>query len=309
MRCVILFRTHVWDDFVFRQFIKARDSSPFEIVILANNTNGLCPPIDGLPFVTFQVSDFRKLGLASGIEGDSTWYNADYPLYYYTSLFPDYDYYILWEYDVVVQADLPALMLEVAQEKKDVIAKTVDDPFHDCDYLYSIEGVYLKEDVEKTYFPFSIFSRRAVAELFSRRLFLSDRLNFGDIKVWPHAELFMGTELRASDLSLAQLSRYGKADFFSHYPPLFEGDIDQMKEQQFLHPVLDVERYLASVIRYEGRPGRFFNPMSNFHKTLRRFPASLYGQRLYAALIARARKLSGLLEQKLRGNRPNPRHS
>ncbi|NHN86940.1 hypothetical protein GOB93_20510 [Acetobacter musti] len=299
MNCVILFRTHVWDDFVFRQYKMVKQNSPFEVIILANNTNGICPPINNLPFVTFCIADFEKMGLYIGDKSDCTWYNADYPLYYYFKLFNKYDYYIIWEYDVVVRANISVLMERVIKDFQDVVAFTVDDPFYDCDYIYSISGVYPKDTVEKTYFPFAVFSRRAVAELLSRRLYLSDQINSGKIKVWPHAELFMGTELKTSRLTVSQLTDYGAANFFSHYPPLFEGDIQTMVEEQFLHPVLDAKRYVNSIIRYEGRPGRYFNPTSLFHKTLRRFPFSLYKRDLYAALIKRATRVRKIANEKM----------
>lgn len=299
MRCVILFRTHTWDDFILRQYEKVRDSSPFDVVILANNTGGMCPPIDGLPFVTFEFSDFEKMGLASGIKGDGTWYNADYPLYYYAKKFPDYDYYIIWEYDVVVRPNIGALMEQVVQHGHDVVAQRVDDPFHDCDYIYSIDGVYSPSLVEKTYFPLAVFSKKAVDELFARRLRLSKRLHSGEIKFWPHAELFMGTELRASELSVAQFSSYGAAKFLSHYPPIFEEDLSWMSQEQFIHPVLDAKRYVESVIRYEGRPERYLNPSSAFHKTLRRFPFSLYRQSLFRAFQRRFIKVSGICKTKI----------
>ncbi|KXV61563.1 hypothetical protein AD948_01255 [Acetobacter senegalensis] len=299
MRCVILFRTHIWDDFTLRQYMRLPKSDSFDSVILANNTDGLCPPVEHLPFVIFTTDDLLKMGLESGPDKNMVWWNADYPLYYYSSLFPNYDYYILCEYDVFINCDLEKIIKSISREKKDIIALTSSSSLEGCIYLQSAEGVYPYENIRKTYFPFAIFSKRSIDFLYERRLVLSKHYREKKIYNWPHCELFVGTEIHASNLDVVQLTAYGKADYFSHYPPILEENIFYLREQNYIHPVLDSKRFLNSTIHYEGRPERFFNPFSTFHKTLRRYPFSFYADPLRKALLTRFYRISNSIKKSL----------
>lgn len=309
MRSVILFRTHVWDDFTSRQFAKIPDIPGIDRVILANNTGGQCPPVEGLPFVTFEYADFAKLGLEIGTKNDATWYNADYPLYYYASLYPDYDYYILWEYDVVVRADLATIMQKVQEDGIELVAPVSNEPLSECIFLNTAKGVYDENCTEKMYFQFAIFSKKAVDFFLSRRLELSRKFRENEIKSWPHCELFIGSEVLSGNVTFDQLAHYGAADHFSYFPAILEDDIEKYPDQKFLHPVLDTERFVKSVIVYEGRPERYFNPASSFHKTLRRFPSSLYARPLYDAWKLRGRRVMNVCKEKIPAILRNATHA
>ena len=303
MKCVILFRTHIWDDFIQRQFLRLPKNTSYDIAILANNTDGLCPPVEDFPFVIFTLDDLLKMGLEAGPEKNIVWWNADYPLYYYASLFPDYDYYILCEYDVVINCDFEQLILSLHSGEKDIVAITSRSPLEECVYIRSAEGVYLYENIKKTYFPFAIFSKKSVAFLYNKRLSLTKKYREKKIQNWPHCELFVGTEAAASNLQVAQLTEYGKADFFSHYPPVLEECLPYLMDQAYIHPVLDSKRFLLSTIHYEGRPERFLNPFSKFHRTLRSFPFRFYLGPLCKALFSRFCRIISLTINRLCKNK------
>ncbi|MBO1325510.1 hypothetical protein K2X14_10770 [Acetobacter sp. TBRC 12305] len=296
-RYAVLFRTHVWDSFIERQFARLRQIVRHgDVHIVANNTAGTCPPVAGLPFMTFTESELEAMGLARGGEGEMLWNNVDYALYYFMKACPDYDYYILFEYDVMANIDLDAVMAKVLDDRADLVGTTKGPPLKNWWFRQTCADVYPEDDVVKMLLPLGIFSNRAVRFLFEKRLSMSARLPDGSARNWPHCEAFIPTELSLAGFKLAELSSYGAIERYSHEPAYLEDDVKTPAVDEFIHPVLDTSRYIASAIRYEGRPETYFIPGSPFRRKLARFPRGFYMPLLRDAF--RRRFVS--LNQKLR---------
>jgi hypothetical protein len=300
-RYAVLFRTHMWDPFIARQFARVQERvGAGDVYVVANNTSGSCNAIEGVRLVTFTEAQIEALGYARGISAnDMVWFNVDYALYYFARQQPDYDYYVLFEYDVLVNADLDRVLEMVAERGADFVGLSEGEPVSEWRYKSSCGGIYAEADVRKMLFPLGILSKRAVDYLSMRRLQLSERLRSGDIQTWPHCEAFIATELSLGGFCVDELSAYGSIDRFSFAPAYLEEDLGTLAGASFVHPLLDTNRYISSTIKYEWKPERFFLPRSVFRRRLSRFPWRSYMRPLIQALRLRLRQVPTKLVQTL----------
>ncbi len=291
-RYAVLFRVHMWDPFIERQYrrLLAQVSSG-DVFIVANNTSGQCGAIEGLPFVTFTEGDLETMGYArAGAKGgEFLWYNVDYPLYFFRQRYPDYDYYILFEYDVVANVQFDELVATARTRGADLIGLTKGEPLEEWPFRASCDGIYTRTEVRKMLLPLGVFSRRAVDLLSERRLQLSDLFRAGRIDHWPYCEAFMPTELFLAGFGIDELSSYGSTSSLDFAPAHLEDDLEALGSEGFVHPVLDGPRYIASAIKYEHKPERFFLRSHDFRRRLTRFPARAYVKPLGQAFRKRAR--------------------
>lgn len=296
-RYAVLFRTHVWDSFVERQFLRLRSMiGNGDLFIVANNTSGECHIPEDLPCVAFHESDFRRQGLEFGVGGNPMWYNVDYALYFFADKYDQYDYYILFEYDVRGNIDFDRLMNDIHRDGSDLVGLTSGGMFDKWHFYKSCMGLYKEMDLTKTFLQIGIFSRRNVGLLHRRRLALSEQFRAGTLKNWPHCEAFIPIETKLAGHRVTELSNYLNVRRYSHEPAYLEEDTENLEENEVVHPVLDRKRYILSTIRYEGRPEKFFLPGSSFGKRLRRLPVRDYFLPLIKALWCRSRTLvTGLL--------------
>ncbi|MBV1832564.1 hypothetical protein [Novacetimonas pomaceti] len=299
-RYAVLFRTHTWDSFVERQFFRLQSLiDQGDLFVVVNNTSGKTRIPDTLRVVGFQESDFGKMGLADGGEGNLMWYNVDYALYFFMNIYDDYDYYVLFEYDVRGNVNFDELIKKVHDNRSDLVGVTASGAFNKWWFFQSCVGVYEEKELVKTFLQIGIFSRRAVSLLLRRRLEMSAQFRSGMLMNWPHCEAFIPIEIRKAGYRFSDLSSYVNVNRYSHEPAHLEEDTNFLEENEIIHPVLDTKRYILSTIRYEGRPEKFFIPSSSFGKKLRRFPVSSYGVPLFHALKKRAKLLFSLLGEKI----------
>lgn len=303
-RYAVLFRTHKWDAFIARQFARAQQSvGAGDLYVVANNTDGGCAGIEGVPLVTFTESDIEALGYARGVSAyDMLWFNVDYPLYHFAAQKPDYDYYVLFEYDVIVNANLDQVIQSVAERGTDFVGLSENLPFSEWRYKSTCRGVYADADVQKMLFPLGIVSRRAVDYLSMRRMQLTKRLHSGEIRAWPHCEAFVPTELSLGGFQIDELSVYGGVDRFNFTPAYLEEDLGTLTGATFVHPLLDTDRYIASTIKYEWKPERIFLPGSSIRSRLSRFPWRSYVRPLARAMKERLKKAPAKLVRVLGGS-------
>lgn len=299
-RYAVLFRTHMWDPFVERQFHRLRAHvKDADVFVVANNTSGKCEVPPDLPVVAFKESDLERMGLAKGGVGGMVWYNVDYPLYYFKCLYNDYNYYVMIEYDVVINIPLDHVIARAFKSGRDLVGLTKGDPFGSWWFRSTCLEVYSEADVRKMLLPIGIFSSRAVEYLFERRIQMSDMLRRGAINSWPHCEAFIPTELTLAGFDVDELVNYGSTNHYSHQPAYLEQDAALLQNEAFVHPVLDTPRYIESVIKYEWKPERFFLPSSDIRNKLSRFHLREYMLPLGLALHRRFRKLVSKSARKL----------
>ena len=277
-RYAVLFRTHFWDDFSRRQLESLKKVVDHgDIFILVDDTNGFVADIDHPLVFRVSAGDFPRLGLPLLGEGAALWFNGDYPLYPFRKSHPEYDYYVQLEYDVILNKSVDALVEELRRSSADFLGLTKGAPSSVWFWRETCLGAYAEDAIEHQLICFSVFSGQALDFLYQRRLVLAAQIEAGAINSWPMCEGFIATELVGSGkLKLVELSALGDTSHYDHWPPYLESDVVRLKQFEFVHPVLDSTRYVASVLKNAESLKDLLNPGSLTHRKLRRLPWRAY---------------------------------
>lgn len=158
-RYAVLFRTHIWDAFVAGQYERLKQLiGRGDLYVLLDETNGSVAT--GQPAVVNHTNaSIEALGLAPAGGGNMLWYNGDYPLYFFYAQHPDYDFYVMTEYDVCVNVDLDTVIDRAARAGADLVSLGKGEPVADWAHAESCHAVYPPEAVEKRLICFAAFSR------------------------------------------------------------------------------------------------------------------------------------------------------
>lgn len=285
-RYAVLFRTHIWDEYIERQYERLkRRVGRGDLFVLLDETNGSVAT-GKTAVISHTNASIEALGLAAAGGGNLLWYNGDYPLYFFFQQHPDYDYYIMTEYDVCVNSDLDEIIDCAAREEVGHVSLTKGESAAEWAHAESCHDAYPPESVGKRLICFAVFSRDAVRQLFAKRLALSAAFRAGTIRRWPFCEGFIPTELAVSGFRQMELSAFGSTDQFDWWPPILEDDLPELAQYTFIHPVLDRPRYVDSALRIWRVP-ELFDARSDLRRRLRKVPVSLYGPRLAQVLRVR----------------------
>ncbi len=286
----VLFRTHFWDEFAGRQFdrlLAVADGT--DVFVLVDETNG---PVD-VPYdrvIRVTEASLLALGLARAGEGNLLWFNGDYPLYAFLQACPDYDYTLQLEYDVVINQPIAGLVARAAAEGVDYVGLTKGAAPQDWFWRDSCAGIYALDELRHQLICLSLFSRAALRHLFERRLVHAASRRSGAMAAWPFCEAFIPSELAQGGFAIRELSSFGDTRAYDHWPPYLEADADGLSEHDFVHPVLDEPRYIASLHKYHIGLAGYLNPASLFHSKLRRLPARRYVTVLADSFLTKARR-------------------
>jgi hypothetical protein len=283
----VLLRTHIWDDFVARQFRRlAARSGRGDLYVLVDETSGPVPVTEG-NVVSHSQQGVKALGLADAGSGNILWYNGDYPLYAFYSEHPSYDYYVMVEYDVAVHGDLDAMIAHAVRERIDFVGLTKGEHVADWPHAASCLDAYAPEHVKKRLVCFAIYSQAAVKALFSGRLRLSREYEEGKIKRWPFCEAYIPTELSLRGLKIGELTELGSTELYDWAPAFAEEDLPNLGQHTFVHPVLDSARYVQAMMKRNWRTVDVLDPRSDLMRRLRRVPLRTYGVPLASAVRGR----------------------
>ncbi len=290
----VIFRTHFWDDFAQRQLerLTARVKCG-RVYVLVDETHGHVPGIDYDHVVRMTEQDVLDMGLARAGFGNLLWYNGDYPLYYFAKECPGYQYYLQVEYDAVLNTDIDELMRRVAADGVHFVATSNLGQASEWVWLSSCLDYYRPEEVRNKLICISIFSGEALAVLARRRVAQSDLYDADADMAWPMCEGFLPSEMERTGLPCADLSQYGSIDALKWWPPNLETELPEFASQSFVHPILDRERYVGSVMKYAGGLGGFLNPNSVLHQKLRKLPLRLYTRYALSGLWKKSVKKLG----------------
>ncbi len=290
----VIFRTHFWDDFVQRQFdrLMARVVDG-HVYVLVDETNGHVDGITHDRVVRMTEQDMLDMGLAQAGTGNLLWYNGDYPLYYFAETQPGYSHYLQIEYDVVLNTDIDALMRRVAEDRVHFVATANLGPGDDWYWRDTCLDYYRAEEVSPILICISIFSRESLAFLKDRRIAQSERYRAGAATHWPICEGFVGTEMKQGALLCADLSKYGSVAACKWWPPNLESELPAFEAQPFVHPILDVDRYVGSVLKTPEGVAGYINPNSQLHRKLRKLPLSQYAQAFFSGFRKKFAKRIG----------------
>ena len=289
VRAAVIFRTHIWDDFARRQFDRLRARVVHgDVFVLADETNGSlgCIAHDGV--VRMTEADALRLGLARRGQQNLMWFNGDYPLYYFFSLHPHYDYYLQIEYDVVMNTDVDELVRRAAADGTDFVGLTKGEPVEVWAWRHTCLDAYDGKDIRYQLICCCLLSRRALERLFAQRRELSSRLR--NDQAWPYCEGFIATEIRLAGMKSAELSDYIDTAAYDTWPPYLESELAKFATAPVIHPVLDQPRYIASLLKYKVGVAGYLNPLSLFHRKLRRLSARDYLDALATSFAVKVRR-------------------
>lgn len=292
----VLFRIHFWDDYAERQYQRLCSVvGDGDVFILVDETSRRVP-IPHQNVVSHTQEGVLALGLSGAGHGNVLWFNGDYPLYFFYERHGHYGHYIMIEYDVVVRRSLDDIVDQMAREEIDFVGLTKGEAVADWPLTYTCLDAYSKDQVQKRLICIALFSNKAVGHLFDRRLEQSQRQAAGALQRWPYCEGFIPTELNRAGMKMAELSLFGSTDRYDWKPAVLETELPLLRQQVFLHPVLDPQRYVQHTMKDLWPPEAFFDPWNPVARRLRRAPSHLYRPLLVRALWRRAgavfRKLS-----------------
>lgn len=292
-RYALVFKTHVWDNFIERQYNRFRQCmTNGDLFVALDETNAKSDCIPGQT-MRFTQAELIEMGLADRAErGSLIWWNTDYPHYLFYKNHSDYDFYIFCEYDTCICRDIDTLIQEVAAASAEFVAlptRVAKEEWMWTAFHLPTYGEKLAGSLN----CISIFSNRALKLLSNRRLEMSSLSKKGGVPFWPTNEVFIATEIKRAGLKMMSLDDFGSAEGYEWYPPHLEDDITTEalvasahngRPRVFLHPVLDRPRFMASLLKFSPLQGYLagliqFRPLYNLvtrrtrlGRELRRFP-------------------------------------
>ena len=288
-RYAVIFRTHFWDEFAARQLDRVcKRVGHGDVFVLVDETGGKVEGITHDRVVRMTEADATGMGLANRGEQNLMWFNGDYPLYYFLRHHPAYDYYLQLEYDVVLNVDLDTLVARTAADGTDFLGLTKGEPVEEWAWRRTCVDTYAGDDIRYQLICFCLLSRRALEKLSARRLEMAASIR--DDQAWPFCEGFIATEIRLAGLNSRELSDYVDTTAYDTWPPYVESDLQQMATKAIIHPVLDQNRYIASLLKYKVGLAGYLNPLSLFHRKLRRLPTRDYHQALASSFASKAKR-------------------
>jgi hypothetical protein len=266
-RCAVVYKTFAWDGFVERQARRlAEAAGALDFFVSIDETNGSVGPVPFERVVRFTCNDLAAAGLPMRYAvGGVLWWNPDYAHYQFQAQHPDYDFYLFVEYDCVAQCSLERFVARAASQDADFVALPITRAFNKWHWMPYQRNVYPADQVKLALLNACLFSSRAMNLLHQRRIAMgSDPF----MRQWPSSEVFVPTEIARAGmtwLSLADLADVSRCDWF---PPTMEEDLQTPASDTFLHPVLDRQRYISSMLYNRGSlaPGELDRALARFHR-------------------------------------------
>ena len=288
-RYALIFRTHFWDDFAQRQLERLLSrTTRGDVYVLLDETHRKAGEIAHNKVIRMTEADVLAMGYPRAGSGNMLWFNGDYPLYLFAQQKSDYAYYLTAEYDVVMNTDIDAFVKRIEEDKVDFVGLTKGEPIEDWAWRDTCRDVYTARELRYQLICMSVYSRRAVQHLATRRLELAKQYERGDIKQWPFCEGFIATEMTTGPFVTAELSKYLDTASYDTWPPFLENRLPDMADTPIIHPVLDPGRYVDSLVKYNVGLAGYFNLNSTFHRKLRCLSPASYISALANTFVYKA---------------------
>lgn len=167
MKNLVLLRAHAFDEHVSTAYATLKRFS------LSNDTCLLLDVSRGdittnVPTIRFSGERLMKIGLPMHPEGRWAWHAGDYALYSVFLDAPEYDFYVMIDYDVRVNFSIDDLLERVSQSSYDFVAPYAG--FEKADWMWTAAGRHWFPRVLGSFFPLVVLSRRLIARCLERRL-------------------------------------------------------------------------------------------------------------------------------------------
>ena len=266
-RCAVVFKTYAWDGFIERQASRlAEAAGTLDYYISVDESGGSVGPIPFDRVVRFTTADLASIGLPMRFAvGGVLWWNPDYAHYQFFKQYSDYEYYVFVEYDCVVQCSLQQFVARAASRDADLVALPITRPFHLWHWMSYQHNVYPAAEVKLALLNVCFLSARALAMSYERRIAMNSD---PAMRSWPSSEVFQPTEVVRAGMTWLPLSDFGDVSHYDWFPPVMEDDLTPALAETFIHPVLDRQRYINSMLQNRGslRPGELDRALSRFRR-------------------------------------------
>jgi hypothetical protein len=246
----VIFKAFTMDRFVGRQLARVSSAaSSGDVYLMMDETAGSVGPIAFDRVIRYKNADLIDLGFAPHAQGSLFWYNADYPLYYFQHLHPEYDVIVMIEYDAVLQISIDWLAQECRNSRLDFIAKPIQKALDSYWWTNSMLHFYQYDQIHPFLICVAVFSGEAVRHLAACRLRHGHHDDGFDTTQWPVGEAFVGTELILNGFRTRELSKFGQLSRYDWWPPTHESELPDLSGEAFIHPVLVGRRYVTSLFK------------------------------------------------------------
>ena len=255
-RYAVLFKAFTTDDFVMRRLRHVVAAAPSgDVYLMLDETHQPGGRVDFDRVIRYQEADLARLGFPHICEGSLFWYNADYPLYHFRYLRPEYDVIVTVEYDAVPNVDLDEVVGRFRAEGLDLVGRTIVNKTPDTYWwTKTMLHFYSLDQVRPYQICATIMSARAVDHLGATRK-RHGASGVTDVRQWPIGETFVGTELASAGFRMGELSDFGKLTRYDWWPPIYERELKLCADEVFVHPVLSGRRYVKSLFKSSFRSG------------------------------------------------------
>jgi hypothetical protein len=255
-RYAVIFKAFTTDDFVKRRLAHVVATAPSgDVYLMIDETQQPGGHIDFDRVIRYQEADLVRIGFPYIAQGSLFWYNADYPLYYFRHLRPEYETIVTVEYDAVPNVDIDDLVRRFRAENLDLVGRTIANKTPNTYWWTSTMLHFYSIDQVRPYqICATIMSARAIDHLAATRK-RHAASGVSDVRNWPIGETYVGTELAAAGFRLAELSDFGKLTRYDWWPPIHERELSGCAEEVFVHPVLSGRRYVKSLFKSNFRSG------------------------------------------------------
>lgn len=251
MLFVSAFRTYAWNSEIRELAIRFfRSTAGTRQVILADETRGSLH-IDGFEVIS-HTEDTSKYDLIKHPSSKSLWYNVDYGAYILRKELPEYDYYVLSESDLAVNADLTSMLADVAENEIDFVAHGVQRSTPD--WYWHENATQTSAEPWRSLLFFMVFSARAIDSLYAERRALGRSFLAGETKTWSFCEPFVPSVLFLAKMRFRALSYYVDTVDLNFRPRLSIDDPKANRPGSLAHSVLGVDAFMRAVIA-EGKRG------------------------------------------------------
>jgi hypothetical protein len=236
-RYALIFKAFFIDDFVGRRLAGVVAASPSaDVYLMMDETAGPAGAIDFPDVIRYREDDVLELGFAKCAEGSLFWYNADYPLYYFHHLRPDYDYVVMIEYDAVPQMNIDMIVEACRRESIDFVGQPIGKSLDEYWWTDTLSQFYDRAAMTPYLICAAVFSVAAVRHLAAIRLAHGAAYSRPDASNWPIGEAFVGAELTLSRHRIRDWSSFGKLTRYDWWPPVHELELAALADEIVIHP-------------------------------------------------------------------------
>ena len=251
-RVAVLVRTHVANEKLFHLLGVLSQSRRYDLFVVADETNGTLD-VGGYQKLSHNIASCAAFGLPADHER-ILWQCGDYPLYFAAAEIPDYDFYLMIEFDVDLVVQSPAFIENLIARfgHHDLISEHFRRPEPDWPWLRAARAVY--ESVYTTgLFAVLALSRRAVE--FLRQARRAEAARGSREKQIIHCEAHCASALATGGFSCVSINQLipGATDRRCFHDPDFDLETSFYLLGQYqvavanvavVHPVYDLAEYL-----------------------------------------------------------------